>query len=54
MGEPCTCIDDFQPSRGLSSGTGADRRQWPYHLLYAALLIGQAILQIALVLFAQP
>jgi hypothetical protein len=54
MGEPCSCIDEFQSSTGLNSGTIADRRHWPYHLLYAALLIGQAILQIALVLFAHP
>ena len=52
MGEPCSVVHDSQFLRGLNSETAGDRRHWPYNLLYAALLVGQAIVQIALVLLS--
>ena len=36
--------------RRQKSGTVAYRGGWPYHLMYTALLIGQAVLQIGLIL----
>jgi len=39
--------------RRQKSGTFPDRRDWPYHWMYFALLIAQAVLQIGLVLVRQ-
>jgi hypothetical protein len=62
MGEHLTFVDDSEspgypdPSlrpkrdRRQTFGRVRDRRPWPYHLMYAALLVGQAVAQIGLVL----
>jgi len=52
MGEHCSLVHDNRFLPGLKSETAEDRRHWPYHLLYAVLLVGQAVVQIALVLLS--